>query len=345
MSLKSDFIRIFKSSFKTSPRWSDWFFTDVYRDEDVVSLTIDDHTASVLMLSPTTMAFHGIDLPASYVSCVATATAERGKGYMSKLMTEAIDRMHAKGDAFALLIPDGKRLYFFYDRFGFATTFYVDEQRYTSVHAFATSDDYVPAEPTYAMFSRLEAMRANGVRHTRTDFNNIMRDIELDKGIVLAISDASGDSAAMAFVNIYDNAVVKALLATDDVAAEAVLALVRSEVGEKSVVVNAQPDDRACGLRARGMARIINAPMVLGALAEAFPKMTMTIRLHDDLIADNNATYQIKNGACGVVDNYEGRPDLDVHVSVLAALLFSAPSIASIFSLPSARPTLDLMLD
>ncbi|MDE6287653.1 MAG: GNAT family N-acetyltransferase, partial [Muribaculaceae bacterium] len=124
MSLKSDFSKIFRESFKVPAAWSEWFLNDVYRDEDLVSLKVDDRPVSVLLMSPYTMAFHGIELPASYFSCVATARAERGKGYMSRLMIDAIRAAEARGDAFATLIPETRRLYFFYDRFGFSTVFY-----------------------------------------------------------------------------------------------------------------------------------------------------------------------------------------------------------------------------
>lgn len=218
MSLKNDFSKIFRESFKVPAGWSEWFLNDVYRDEDLVSLKVDDRTVSVLLMSPYTMSFHGIELPASYFSCVATARAERGKGHMRHLMIDAIKAAEERGDAFATLIPETHRLYFFYDRFGFSTVFYSDEQRYTSLHIFARPEEYAPVEPTFSLFETLERMNPNCLLHTRRDFEAAMHDIELDGGIAVAVK-APDDSAAMAFATTGDVTTVKALYATDDIAA------------------------------------------------------------------------------------------------------------------------------
>lgn len=344
MNRRNNFIKIFNDSFKMSRQWSDWFINEVYADDNLLTLDVDDKTVSVLLMTPYSMAFHGIDLQASYLSCVATAIHERGKGYMSKLMRLAVESSYNRGDVFAMLIPETRRLYFFYDRFGFATVFYADEQRYTSVHTFTMGDDYDPVEPTYAIFEPLERLNEAGVRHTATDFKNVMRDLSLDGGQAVAVSSPSG-SSAMAFVTSGREAVVKALLATDDDAAEAALAVVRNEVGDKPVVVNADPGDRISGLQARGMIRIINVEKVLTALAAAFPDLKTTIRVRDDLIEDNNGVYALSSGRCLRTDVQPQKVNLDVNVAVLAQILFSASKVSEIFNIPGARPIMHLMLE
>lgn len=345
MSEKNDFVKIFRESFRTSRQWTDWFMGEVYRDEDVVALRTDDKVVSVLLLSPVTMSFHGQELQASYISCAATAAAERGKGYMSRLITAALADAERRGDAFVMLIPESRRLYFFYARFGFATSFWIDEQRYTSLHAFEMPDNYMPVEPTYAIFSELERLQTSGVRHTRRDYENVVHDIELDRGHVVAVSDPAGDSRAMAFVNVDENITVKAILSTDAVAAEAAMSVVRSEAGEKPVVIMAPPGERNTGLHARGMARIVDVEKVLGTVARAFPKIKITIKVHDRIISRNNSTFDISDGRCSRDSATIRRPDVDVDVEVLCGILSSSDRIASLFGLPGARPVMNLMLD
>ncbi len=346
MASKNDFIKIYRESFRSTRRWDDWFLNEVYTDENMLALEADGRTVSVLLAQPYRVSLYGSDLQGTYLSCVATAASERGKGYMSRLVAQAIGQSAARGDAIAMLIPETRRLYFFYSRFGFATAFYVDEQRYTSVHSFVMPDEYVPVEPTYDIFAPLEELSACCVRHTRTDFSRILRDIEIDGGKVVAVEGPDG-SRAMAFASVGDLVTVKAIPSTDTEAAEAALAVLRTEVGEKPLAVWANPADKVDHLRARGMARIIDAAAVLGAVAAAHPKTEMAIRLHDPMIEANNAVFVLSHGQCRTVayDEFKGKTDLDVRIDVLAMVLFSAPSVASIFNLPGCRPRMQLMLD
>lgn len=351
MSLKSDFTKIFRESFDVPRHWSEWFLDTVYRDDEVIAMpAADGSTASVALLTPTVMSFHDIELPATYVSCVATTLSRRGQGFAGRLMKEAIAESQRRGAAFALLIPAAGYLYRFYSHSGFSTVFYTSELRYTSLHSFDMPDDFVPVEPTYALLNRLELLDPNGVRHSPEDFRRIMRDIELDDGNAVAVSAADG-RAAMAFVETKEDvAHVKAMLSTDASAAESVLALVRAEVGRKPLSVEVRPDDTSdVPLKPRGMARIVNAGAVLSALATSCPDLRISIRLHDPVIAENNALFVIDHGQCTPTpanSSTARRPDLDVGIDVLASALFSAPNIAEVLGLkPSPRPVINLMLD
>lgn len=346
MATKNDFIKLYREAFRSTRRWDEWFLGEVYREEDMLALEADGKTVSVLLAQPYRVSLYGADLQASYLSCVATAAAERGKGHMSRLMAEAIAQSAARGDAFAMLIPESKRLYFFYGRFGFATAFYVDEQRFTSVHSFIMPDEYEPIEPTFETLEALEKLPGCCVRHTGEDFRRIMRDLEIDGGKVVAVEGPEG-SKAMAFARTGDLVTVRALPSTDTVAAEAALAVLRSEVGESPMAVWADPADKVDRLRARGMARIIDASAVLAAVAAAHPKISMAIRVHDPMVEANNAVFVLSHGECRAVpyDGFRKKPDLDVRIDVLAMILFSAPSVASVFDLPGTRPAMHLMLD
>lgn len=348
MADRTDFGRLLRESFSVTKRWADWFMAEVYDDADLVSeSTPEGRTAAVALLSPVTMAFHGLELPSAYLSCCATARDERGRGYMTRLLACAVNRAAARGDAFVALIPATRRLYFLYDKAGFATVFYIDEQRYTSLHRFTMPDTYEPLEPSWKIFERLESLELNGVRHSRRAYDHAVRDLSFDGGIVVAAGERGGDGAAMAFVVVEgQTAVVRALLTTGDEATEAVLSLVRGEVGERSIVIEALPGDDSRRLEARGMIRIADAAGVLGALAVARPRLKMTVRLTDPLVEANNGVWRIAGGECKALEpDSKHRPDLDVTVDVLAKVLFSGEKIADIFGVPPTRPAIRLMLD
>lgn len=342
---KSEFKRLFRESFDESAAWAEWFADTVYRDEDFVSVTDDDgRVSSSLLLSRYEMAFHGTRLPMGYVSCVATAKACRGRGMMYRLIPRALSLSAERGDGVCALIPASDRLYFLYDRFGFATVYYIDELRYTALHAFVADEDMVSVEPSYGMFRRLEDLWPGTVIHSAEDYRNIVRDIELDGGRIVAVSGPDGE-AAMAFVSPGSEATVKALMSTSERAADSVMALVRAEVGEKSVVVWGVPSGRRAALRSRGMARIVDADRVLSAIAASDSGIDQVIRVYDPLIPTNTGIYMLRGGECRRTDSTMRRITLDVGIDVLTRIVFSSAEIASVFGLPGGRPLLPLMLD
>lgn len=348
---KNDFKKLFREAFTLDTEWTDWFMDSVFDENDMLDIKIDNKLVSALLMSRYPFAYQGTELQSAYISCVATAKSERGKGYMSALMLKALIASAERGDAFATLIPANRHLYFFYDTFGFSTVFYIDEQRYTSLHTFASSPEYSETDPDFNTFMRLEAMRPYGIRHDRKRFNQIIDDIRLDDGLTIAVTDGKGEDA-VAFVENSNEAKVLDLLATSETAAENVLAAIRKHVGEKSVIILGLPSEaasdnsfRGARLRSRAMLRIVNAEVVLGTLAAANPALHQTVRVYDPIIRRNNATFIISGGQCKRTDSKPAHLDLDVNIDVLGKLLFSAPSIGDIFGIPTRRPFISLMLD
>lgn len=347
MNLKNDFKKLMRESFRLDSRWLDWYLGAVYRDEDILMDYADDERPlTMASITPYAMTYEGQTLPAAYISCVATAKAERGKGYSARLMRRALKEINEKGFAFAFLIPAADYLYFFYDKFGFATTIYIDEERYTSLHAFERDEELMPAEPTYSILSVLENRQKSVVRHSPEDFSRVMADLRLDGGVAVAVTNADGSRSAMAFVEIGDTATVKYLLSTDPEAAESVLALVRAEVGEKPIVVWSVPQKHSVRrLRSRGMMRVTDVKSVFDALAARHPKLTATVRVADPIIESNNGIFVLKKGLCERMASYNGHIDLDINIDVLTRILQSDQEIGDLMGLPSERPVAAMMLD
>lgn len=347
---KSDFKKLYREAFSVDARWANWFFESVYSDDEAMFIESEGKAVSMLLSSPFGFAFHGQLLRSAYISCVATAVAERGRGHMRTLMTQALRRAHSDGAVFATLIPASRHLYFAYDRLGFATVFYCNELRYTSLHEFRPEWVYVESQPSWSMFTELEGRRPCGIRHSEVQYQQAVRDVEISGGFVAAVK--SEDAAGMAFVSVGSEARVLDLLADSDDAAEGMLAEVRRRVGHIPIIVNGVPSEvasdetrRGAALRSRGMLRIVDVEAALGAVSAADPSLNQTIRVSDPLIPENNDVFVLRNGKCERASARPPRLSLDVTVHVLARLLFSAPSIGSIFNLPTSRPFISLMLD
>lgn len=346
MATKKDKIQsLFNATFTDSRQWNDWYFDNVYKDSEAFVLENEGNLLSSLMMAGYDFKFHDSILGLAYMNGVATARGSRGKGYMHTLIAEALRASYATGDTFAAVIPASDNLYFFYDKFGFATVVYFDLQRYTSVHVFRDTEGFVPAEPTADGLRTLLATRPATVLHSPQDFRNIVDDNTIDGGTVVAARDEmDGSIAAMAFAVPGESEItVREIIAVTPAAERCVLAQIADHI--RPLSVHAMPQESGLALHPRAMLRIVNAQNALEAIARKYPKTDMVIRLHDPIIVENNGVYILHGGLCRRSDYTIRHLDLDVGIDVMTSLIFGSPRIGDIFGIPAVRPSLPLMLD
>lgn len=363
MSKKSEIIKIWQECFpEDSTQWRRMFFDAAYVDEEALTATDPETgmTVSSLLLLPYAMSFHGRTLGAAYVYGAGTLRRFRARGHMGGLMKRALAEAADRGDSLVVLIPASPGLQLYYERFGFSTVFYRRPERYTSIHRFQSAADYQDvsdASPAllYPVFEQMMSGRDYCVQHSRAQFLTLMDDTRLSGYGFAAVARADGDSRPCAFAwgrpeETSDELLVTELLAEDADAANAALTRLQQQMPGKPLTLLCQPSDDTAGgnLIPQGMARIVNPETVLEALAEAYPKLRLNIRLTDDILPENCGIYTLCDGKLTVADDSpEGRRkvDLDVNPMTLTSLLFSSRPIAEITGLPAARPHMSLMLD
>lgn len=350
---KAQFEDIYASVFGDDRRWRRWFFDEVVTDsaDDDIFIVGDSagRPSASALIKPYGFVYAGTGLSSGYISCVATKPEARTRGLASQAVEQALTEAKRRGYAFCELIPANRSLYSFYRRFGFADAFYADEERYTSLHDFAGGEG-VPVEPTYSLFHRVESTVGCGVVHSEADYRHIVADLAFENGSSQVFVDGA-DGGACLFAawdaSRPDGTVtVRSLIAESESAALAALSTLRAEAGTRPFTVWRPPfSGEKAHLRVRGMARIVSPLTVLGALAAAHPSLDMRIRITDRLFGDNSGIYRISGGRCAKTDDTRRRPDLDVPVDVLTSILFRAERTGEIFSLPTRRPYMALMLD
>ncbi|WP_304419382.1 GNAT family N-acetyltransferase, partial [uncultured Duncaniella sp.] len=200
MSKRDDIIRIWRESFSDSREYVSMYFDRVYRDDEALTY-VDDNgvTVSSLLLQQFRMTFHGAEVPVSYLAGAATRRSHRGKGYMSKLMREALEVSAQRGDMLCSLIPARSALYYYYKRFGFSTVFFTKEQRFTSLHSFPVKNEYhavedIADDDVWDAFDRFQHKRESYITHTRRDMDNIRADLDSDSGDFVAMAADDEDS-------------------------------------------------------------------------------------------------------------------------------------------------------
>lgn len=346
------FKEIFRSSFPDSDEWCEWFFGAVPLEESVYLSTAKDGTAaSALLAQHYELQYEGASLPTVYISCVATLPEYRSRGLASAVLRDAMLDAWSKGAAMAELIPAEEHLYYFYSCQGFATVFYADVERYTSLHIFRPGRGHL-VEPSYELFHEIELSQGCTILHSKADYANILSDMALDGSpTVLAASDDEGRCAMLFAVADGDDAVkVKWLVGQSKYAVRTLLVELRRLAGEKEVTVIKPPSsgDKAL-MRPYGMARILQPEVFMSVLAARHPELTLTVRLGDDIIPSNTGIYVIKGGKCTFISATDFPPgakvDLDVTAEIFTAVVFSSHSTSEIIGLPASRPAMGLMLD
>lgn len=374
MAPRDDFKKLYSLSFNDSSVWLDWMMNRVYADSDLMMLHDERGRAlSALLLRRYGWKLADSRLYASYVYAACTHPMARGLGYMGQLIREAIHRAADRGDAWICLMPADTALYYYYEQFGFAKSVYVDRQRYTALHQFPVAEGYEAVKPVYADFAQLERGWDNTLLHSELDFDVLCEDIMLDGGGVFAAArEGRVEAMAFAVAETQGHVQVKALFAPDgsvSAAADAVLAQVRQQFGEKMIVVDTFPVAPSdLQLMPKGMMRLTDAGAALGAIAAANPKLKRTIRVTDPLLDSVSGYYVLEGGECvrypldyagplgtrrpdEVLDEEDGeqprrrRPDLDVSSDVLTRILCSDASIGSVMGLPTNFARMPLVLD
>lgn len=354
----SEIRRLWRDRFNDSRNWMTNVFPRIYRDDEALVIPDDAGAGiiSMLLLRRYSMSFREKVFPIGYIYGAATSRQKQGQGYMSGLIREALRQAYARGDIMVALQPARRRLYGFYDRFGFSTTFFIREERYTAKHKFIHDDtQYIiemsghdPGELA-AAYQRLTSQREGNILHSDDDFKTILIDCDLDNNcLVTARSVTSGHIVAIAMAGLsYDTIAVREIVYEDEDAASAVLDAISSKHPNRMTVVEAYPGGNSpAKLFSRGMARIVNVFAFLEMLAMINPELVQNIRVRDPLLRENDGIFRISKG---VVSKYEENEsgikiDLDVDISVLTAIAFSTSRIGEVFSLPTARPFMSMML-
>lgn len=345
---------IYRESFNDSADYVEMYFNRVYREEDArVGCDPTGKVVTSLLLQQYEMNFAGTKVPMGYIAGAATRRAYRGQGYMARLLADTLSFAYDRGDLFCALIPAHRWLYDYYNRFGFATVFYIREMRYTSAHEFTYEGDYeriddIATPEIYDAFAGLNDMRSPCVAHSYDDYLNIIEDNRMDNGLAFALRDKADDviKAVVFAVVSGGRVVVRELFAADPNAEGAAMSVVAETYPGMSITLIAPAPDRWTGpIESRAMMRIINVQAVLKAMAAADPAMKMKIRVHDADLPANSHIYTVDRGEVVINDGYTGRLDLDVTPSVLCSIIFSSPAMGRIFNIETHRPHISLMLD
>lgn len=131
------FIRGYNNRYSLSDLWgqafgddpefiADMYATGYIKPEDVFALTEDSRLLAAVFTPEYKIRINGEDHPIRLLSCVATDRSQRGKGYMSFLISRVLTILKDEC-AGVCVIPVSDDLFDFYKQFGFKTAFFCSE--------------------------------------------------------------------------------------------------------------------------------------------------------------------------------------------------------------------------
>lgn len=108
----------------------DYYYDVIIKRNEIAVMLDDDHNVvSMIHLNPYTYSVLGKTFNVHYLVAVATAIEHRGKGYMRKVMDEALNYLKELGEPFCYIVPADEKLLETYSKFGFikAAKFNIDK--------------------------------------------------------------------------------------------------------------------------------------------------------------------------------------------------------------------------
>ena len=182
--MREQIIDLWKTSFGDTDDFIRLWFDRVYKDEQTFVVQKKGQIVSALQILPYEMIYCGTTIPIGYICGVCTIPSERGKGFMSRLMHQAIKEMPNRGYALAVLIPATAHLFDLYRRFDFANAFDYSTEVVQSNNSISKLDSEIrivsynnlSPDIIYNYYHTKQCERNCSVLHSAYQFETICRD-------------------------------------------------------------------------------------------------------------------------------------------------------------------------
>lgn len=295
---------LWKLCFDDNDEFVDMYFHLRYNDEVNIAIESGKEVISALQMIPYPMTFCGELIQTSYISGTCTHPDFRGNGVMRELLSQAFAHMRYNRIALTTLIPAEPWLFDYYAHMGYASVFRYSEKKASQWNISPGTDILVTRltdadEAVYLYLNKKMSERTCCIQHTFSDFKVILADLQISKG-ALYVATVQEQITGIAVVYPDDNGLqVNELFAENNETEKALLHHIRQEAGTNVVTILSPPitDNEQHTL---GMARIIDAKMILQLYAALYPEVEMSIKLTDEQLAINNGYYYLYKGKCKV---------------------------------------------
>lgn len=322
---------LWRTCFHDSEDFMDIYFDEKYTDDNNLTIRHDGNVVAAMQLIPYRMTFYGSVHRAGYISGLATLPDFRGKGYASNLIHEAHRRLFNQGATLSFLVPDGEDNRHFYEKPQHGS-FWTSVYRQELPLDVANDGDFSKIEVTqpdewanelYVFYRRLTAELPFMVHPSENDFFAALEDADLGDGYVLvAHRKRRMVGFCLAVKEPNGRVYIRTLAITETATRAAFVDYLCRACGVDKVYRRFCLPGSLKGSEPYAMARVINVPRFLSAIATPNPGFQLHIGVEGDLdIPENNGWYVVENGRVRLTDV---KPDSIVTPGGLAAMFMAA---------------------
>ena len=309
----------------------DIYFDEKYTDEGNLTIRHDGNVVASAQLQPYRFTFYNTVLRAGYLSGLATLPEFRGRGYASNLLHEAHRRLFRQGAAISFLVPNNDELRHFFEKLqhgAFWTAVYRQNLPLdvTNDGAFDKIEVTQPdewANELYVFYRRLTSELPFMVHPSENDFFAALEDADAKDGYVLVARRKRRMVGFCLAVKEDDgNVYIRTLAITETAVRAAFVDYLCKACNVDKVYRRFCLPGSLKGSVPYAMARVINVPRFLSAIATPNPGFQLHIGVDGDLdIPENNGWYVVENGRVRLTDE---KPDSIVTPGGLAAMFMAA---------------------
>jgi ribosomal protein S18 acetylase RimI-like enzyme len=172
------------------------YFARRHADENMLVFVEGGALCGMLSMLPLTLVSGNASFPARYVYAVATDPVFRGRGIATELIFRAHEIMVARGDQASVLVPASERLFGYYEKRGYRTSFFIDALTFdaAALPPFPAGGAYDACAPGAYARLRDAAFSGRGL-YARWDEKSVafaceglnLTKLKLDKGVGCAL--------------------------------------------------------------------------------------------------------------------------------------------------------------
>lgn len=352
---KKQIISLWDYCFEDGEDFINYYFENVYDEENTLVVEEDDEILSSLQLNKYKIRLRDNDYKISYIVGVSSKPEIRGLGYMKNLMVNALDELYERGEIVSILMAIDYRLY---RRYGFEHCY--DQIEYTirteELFKFKLTSKLRRASlndaKTLADIYR-EAMKTLNGYTIRDEeyFKTFIKEIESENGRVY-INEDNDSKSYIAYYIQGDTFFVRELIYSGVSSLKCILAYIYNHNTQcKTTVINSPVDDKirlvvenlkTCEIKLVPFmaGRVINFKKYIDTLNLDSEKIKslegkfINIKVNDKYIKQNDGVFKISiiDGKI-ISEKVEENYSLELNINSIAQLAFSYLSIEEVFML------------
>lgn len=343
MKIKEEIKELWKLCFNDSDEFVEMYFRLRYSSDTTMYIQSGNIIVSSLQMPYYPMTFEGTEIQTAYISGACTHPDFRGKGVMAQLLAESFSRMVHKNIPLSILIPANPGLYDYYAKTGYARAFFRTQIEQNAADIAITKGnlrfEHISTfdKRIFEYFTKKAYNRPNYVQHTATDFEAVMEDLRMGEGTVtiahrpdnqvsmrnIANNDSYDKIVGILFSYPEENHLKAPEWFADNDSIRDNMLREAAHHHQRSKIIRFELPNYSLHEEPFGMARIINAKMMLGLYAAAHPEKMINIHLTDDQLTFNNGYYYICDGICTFSPNSSKSEHLELNAHEFNTLIFN----------------------